>query len=839
MTVVIVQCRLSSSRLPEKALLSLGGRPILAWTLNAMRQVPADRYILACDEESFDKLLPVASECGWECFSGPKDDVLERFCLVIEQVKADTVVRATADNPFLFYEAAAELLEQYKKEDCDYITWTGLPHGSGVEVFDAHSLLKARKITSEPYDHEHVGPALYNHPDEFLSLMLPSPKQWQYPGLRTTVDTYTDYQHARRIVRAVSCERKSLMPYTSQEICAACMRPEITHPVLCVPSVAKGRGTGHFRRCLSLAIQNGYDLYIPENMENESCYHLLQNVLENGSLSDWQILHAFPQKGDYSLILADCFMMEHSFVCALADLAPIAALDEGSAYTGCCDYLLDIIPSYKLERSANLQSPELIPLPLPEHRRPVSRENKKISPQRILICLGGEDPAGLTVPAALACASCGVQVSAIVDNIPEAEKLLSEKTKKQITLFTPIEDLREHLYEYDVVITHYGFTAFEAVAAGCGVLLLGTTQLHFDLGKKYGFAVLAAASITARCFKLLFANPDSLYPSSSFSASLLTQRESLFVFVAKLAQGRRLCCPVCRAEKKEKVYDDQVIARVADRTYRRCALCGMLYMSWTMNSSTEYDNAYFFEDYKKQYGRTYLEDFESIRLQGDRRISLIESCFAGRRTGTRKHGGAVQKLLALDVGCAMGPFLSAAAAAGWQVYGTDISQEAVTHVQNNLKYPAVCAAFPDFDPGQEFGIANFDVVTMWYVIEHFADLDAALRKVSKLVRKGGIFAFSTPSASGVSAKYFPDKFYAASPADHYTLWEPARTAGILAKYNFKIARIVSTGHHPKRFPYAKKHQLVADSRMYQVLLARSHMFKLGDTFEVYSIKESD
>ena len=41
---VIVQCRLSSTRLPGKALKDLGGKPVLAWVLSSMKKVKADYY---------------------------------------------------------------------------------------------------------------------------------------------------------------------------------------------------------------------------------------------------------------------------------------------------------------------------------------------------------------------------------------------------------------------------------------------------------------------------------------------------------------------------------------------------------------------------------------------------------------------------------------------------------------------------------------------------------------------------------------------------------------------------------------------------------------------------
>jgi len=53
---------------------------------------------------------------------------------------------------------------------------------------------------------------------------------------------------------------------------------------------------------------------------------------------------------------------------------------------------------------------------------------------------------------------------------------------------------------------------------------------------------------------------------------------------------------------------------------------------------------------------------------------------------------------------------------------------------------------------------TFDALTMWFVIEHFEDLHAVLLKVSESVKKGGVFAFSTPSASGLSARFAKKSF---------------------------------------------------------------------------------
>ena len=273
--VVIVQCRLSSTRLPSKALKDLQGKPVLSWVLNSMHKVKADRYFVATDEASYPELLPVCQKEGFECFAGSLDDVLKRFVDLLNQIDCNTVIRATADNPFLFYEAAEEscLLFEEKnkgKSKCDYLTYSGLPHGSGVEIISASALKKAASETSDSYDHEHVGPALYNHKEKYNCEFIPSPRRYNHPQLRTTIDTYSDYLRAVRITQYLG---KTLQPYTTEQIIEACNSDSVKNPVIMVPSVAKGHGTGHLHRCLSAALENKCFVYIPENstlQESES-----------------------------------------------------------------------------------------------------------------------------------------------------------------------------------------------------------------------------------------------------------------------------------------------------------------------------------------------------------------------------------------------------------------------------------------------------------------------------------------------------------------------------------------------------------------------------------------
>ena len=444
--------------------------------------------------------------------------------------------------------------------------------------------------------------------------------------------------------------------------------------------------------------------------------------------------------------------------------------------------------------------------------------------------LGGEDPADLVVPASCAFALLGGRtITAVSANPSASEKRVPENLRQSIKFVSPIQNLKEKLFEFDLVVTHYGFTAFESIAAGCAVILLGTTPLHAQLAKKYGFVLLTKEQLSQAGVSGAISNIDALYPASPLGA-VNAKKRTLAQFVRQLTLGRRFSCPICQNHHEPTA--DSIVARTTKHTFRRCSNCSMLYMAWTFDSEdTKYNEAYFFDDYKKQYGKTYLDDFTQIKSQCVRRTGIVDMIFR------KQHRKSVTPSV-LDVGCAFGPYLDAANDSGWQVFGTDASAEAVGYVQNTLHYPAVVSKFPAFDPMRAFGVEKFDCVTMWFVIEHFQNLDAVLRAVSKLLRTGGVFAFSTPNAAGVSGRLNTQSFFQNSPADHYTLWESKKAASILRRYGFRLVKMVSTGHHPERFPALRGSEKRSGFK-WAFYRAVSRAFFLGDTFEVYCVKEKN
>ncbi len=145
MIALIVQARLSSTRLPNKALLPFGNSCLLDFVLKNLARLKVDKKILACDFESEKDFKNLAKKNSFEIFAGDCKNVLSRFCSCIKHFSLEnaTIIRATADNPFIFIDIAEKLISAF--DDCDYMTFRNLPLGSGVEIFKAKSLLEVQK----------------------------------------------------------------------------------------------------------------------------------------------------------------------------------------------------------------------------------------------------------------------------------------------------------------------------------------------------------------------------------------------------------------------------------------------------------------------------------------------------------------------------------------------------------------------------------------------------------------------------------------------------------------------------------------------------------------------
>lgn len=607
--------------------------------------------------------------------------------------------------------------------------------------------------------------------------------------------------------------------------------------VLLVPSVAKGNGSGHIVRCLSLAraLGPGAAVYVPKAKAETSWSAAELTLAYSRELSGIELIGSLREEGSpapraalqspssaWDLVVLDRRSTSAEELAFWERLAPVLAIDEGGPARAEAHYLVDILPRAARGAARRLvaNKASLGFLDLPRARREPARAFKKI-----LVTFGGEDPAGLSLSLARSLVGSGLVEPEDLTIVTGALRRGAPPTGLEgVTVLGPVQDLKEHLSRYDLVLTQFGLTAFEAAWAGCGVILLNPGAYHRSLARAAGFPEIGVRRPNLRALGRLLASPVEVL--SRMAAVAPEETESLADFIAGLAPAGPKLCPACGRRERVAEYRD------ATRTIFRCSSCGMLYLSrFSPGRDDPYKESYFFEEYRRQYGRTYLEDWPKLLELARSRLQAAEPLAA--------RGGRQGSLSVLDVGCAYGPFLEAVRERGHDPYGIDAAPEAAAYVRRSLGIPAVSGDFLDSAVAAAFG-GPFDLVTMWYVIEHFADLDRALRNAAALLRTGGVLAFSTPSAEGASGRFDRARFFAGSPADHFSIWEPSRVRGILKSYGFRVEKIRVTGCHPERIPPFRR--LSGRGGLVGALArslgsAASRLFRLGDTFEVYAVRE--
>jgi aryl-alcohol dehydrogenase-like predicted oxidoreductase/spore coat polysaccharide biosynthesis protein SpsF (cytidylyltransferase family) len=205
-TRVVIQARLSSSRLPGKALLSLAGRPVVVLAAQRAARGGLD-VVVATSEDSTDD--PVAAELdrvGLACFRGSLEDPLSRFVAVTaDLVDDDVVVRLTADNVIPDAALLDELLAALPRDG--YVrTASWLPYGLSAEVFRVGLLREADRSASPGPDREHVTPLIRRRTadQQFVPARLAERQGDAAARVRCTIDTLDDYAVAHRAMAPVT-----------------------------------------------------------------------------------------------------------------------------------------------------------------------------------------------------------------------------------------------------------------------------------------------------------------------------------------------------------------------------------------------------------------------------------------------------------------------------------------------------------------------------------------------------------------------------------------------------------------------------------------------------------
>ncbi len=121
-TTAFIVARLGSTRLPQKALLPILGRPMIERMIDRVREARlVDDIAIATTTLPEDRaLVDLAQQLACGCYQGSPENVSRRVADAAAEHGADVIVELLADNPLVHSDLIDDVIGLFRKQQSDY-----------------------------------------------------------------------------------------------------------------------------------------------------------------------------------------------------------------------------------------------------------------------------------------------------------------------------------------------------------------------------------------------------------------------------------------------------------------------------------------------------------------------------------------------------------------------------------------------------------------------------------------------------------------------------------------------------------------------------------------------
>jgi len=236
-------------------------------------------------------------------------------------------------------------------------------------------------------------------------------------------------------------------------------------------------------------------------------------------------------------------------------------------------------------------------------------------------------------------------------------------------------------------------------------------------------------------------------------------------------------CPLCGGERSGLFHAaPDRFAPQSDSLYKiqRCLQCNMIYLN---PRPREEKSGRFYEhaDYLPFTGLTsspslFARVYELFRRANLRWKRRVVTEFLQRTSGNlplaptllpsdlQKEGRGHL----LDVGCGTGEFLAEMKTAGWQVEGLERDERAAKWATEHYLIPVTAGRVEQRADSTQ----QYDLITMWHVLEHLYHPGQALEILARRLRHNGCLLIAVPNIAGVDARVYKSNWVALDAPRH-------------------------------------------------------------------------
>lgn len=145
----------------------------------------------------------------------------------------------------------------------------------------------------------------------------------------------------------------------------------------------------------------------------------------------------------------------------------------------------------------------------------------------------------------------------------------------------------------------------------------------------------------------------------------------------------------------------------------------------------------------------------------------------------------------LDVGCGDGQFLCSLPN-NWEKFGVDPNPISIERAKERMPTAKLVSGYlEDLDSS----VWRFDVITLWDVMEHLANVSKSLQIMHDLLKPGGMLVFETGNTDSLPARLLNSSWYYYSILDHSVFFNERSVQRGLALHGLCTLDVFKTQHH--------------------------------------------
>jgi len=209
--LLIIQCRLNSTRLPKKAILEIKDKTLLEHMILRVKRCKNIDKLLICTSTNpeNDIIVDICNKTNTEYFRGDEKNVLDRFYKASVKHKAKDIIRCTGDCPLIDHKLIDNLINEYKIKNYKHLNFRNkditrnnqFPDGFDAEIFSFKVLEEAWLNDNSEFGKEHVTPYIVKNYGKNYYKILNTKKYTKvdFDNFHLSVDTKDDFDKVKWI----------------------------------------------------------------------------------------------------------------------------------------------------------------------------------------------------------------------------------------------------------------------------------------------------------------------------------------------------------------------------------------------------------------------------------------------------------------------------------------------------------------------------------------------------------------------------------------------------------------------------------------------------------------